>query len=73
MEENNTNNNKPRTCNSWCGCCGSNGYGWGIVLLVIGLFFLARDFGWFDINISFWTVVLIVFGLYFIFARKKRQ
>lgn len=71
MEENNT-NNKSHTCNSWCCCCGSNGYGWGILLLVVGLFFLAKDFGWLSVDVSFWTVVLIVFGLFFIFARKKR-
>jgi len=45
---------------------GGGGSGFGILLLVIGLFFIAQDFGWIPTAVSFWPVFLAAVGLYFV-------
>ena len=68
-------NTKPRH-NSWlcCGECGKGGgYGFAILLLAIGGFFLARDLGWIDLNVSLWPIVLIVFGAYLIIVKSTKK
>ena len=42
----------------------SNISGLSLLILVVGLFWLAKDLGWINTKISIWPVLLIVFGLY---------
>ena len=49
-------------------CCGSNGIGFGVFLLLLGGFFLAQELGWIE-TISFWPIVLIGFGAYIILSK----
>ena len=47
----------------WSRCCGcDNNSVWGISLLGLGAYFLARDLGWIPSDISVWTVLLIAGG-----------
>ena len=55
-------------CNGWC-CCGHNKYGFGLIILIIGVLWLMKDLGWISSNISFWPIAFIVFGIY-ILAKK---
>lgn len=41
----------------------------GLLLVVIGLLFLADEMNWFRWDIPFWPVVLIALGLYFLLWR----
>jgi len=73
--DNQDENKKPRH-DSWlcCGECGKGGgYGFAIMLLIIGGFFLARDLGWIDLGISLWPIVLITFGVYLIVVKGSRK
>jgi hypothetical protein len=45
---------------------------WGFVLLLIGVWFLARDMGWISSRVSFWTVVLIILGLWMLLKRRRK-
>ncbi len=38
--------------------------GLGLLVFVVGLFWLAKDLEWIPIKISIWPVLFIVFGLY---------
>jgi hypothetical protein len=50
--------------------CGTHGgLGLGIILLVLGLFFLAKDLGWIPVTISLWPILLIAIALYMLFRR----
>ncbi|MBI2667333.1 hypothetical protein HYX17_01020 [Candidatus Woesearchaeota archaeon] len=42
---------------------------WGWFFLLLGLFFLARNFGWIP-NISIWPVLLIILGIYMLIPRR---
>jgi len=48
--------------NSWFCCCPGNKTFWGILLLLLGLWYLAKDLGWISWNISFWAIALIFCG-----------
>ncbi len=48
----------------------SNGLFWGLFILVLGIWFLAKDLGWISLNISIWPIVLIVLGIWLIAKRK---
>ncbi|MDP6642406.1 MAG: DUF5668 domain-containing protein [Candidatus Nanoarchaeia archaeon] len=56
-------------CNWNCCNCGTSFWGW--FFLIIGLFLIAREYGWIP-YISFWPVFLIVLGLYLIISKLKR-
>ena len=62
--------------NPWC-CCGgygkSGGYGFAILLVAIGGFFIVRDFGWINLNVSLWPIVLIVLGVYLIIKKSAKK
>jgi len=61
------------TCRGWCCCGGGGGIPiFGLFLIVIGGYFLARDLGWIAGNISFWPAVALLFGIYFVARTLKR-
>ena len=54
-------------CESQKGCCC---FGWGLAVLIIGLLFVAKDYGlvnWF--KFSWWTVVFVLLGLKWVFKK----
>ena len=46
-----------------------SGFTLPLVLLVIGVYFLGKDLGWFAGNVSFWPVLLVVIAGYWILKR----
>ena len=58
---------------SWHWCCvrGGNGLFWGLLLLALGLWFLAEDLGYISLNISIWPIVLILLGIWFLLKRNR--
>jgi len=40
--------------------------GFALLVLVIGMYFLAKDMGWIQPTISIWPIILIVLGTYWI-------
>lgn len=44
---------------------------WGIILIVVGILWMADKFDWFEIPFRFWPVALVVVGLYLLLVRKK--
>ena len=55
----------------FCSCFGGGWY-WGALLLLVGLFFLAKELGWVSLNISIWPVVLIIFGLWLLLKGHRK-
>jgi hypothetical protein len=45
--------------------CGA-GIGLPLLVLVIGLYWLAKELGYFQTTISIWPIIFIVFGIYWI-------
>ena len=47
----------------------------GLFVMALGLFFLARNFGWipksFDLS-DLWPVFLIVFGVWLVFSKHEK-
>lgn len=56
----------------WCCSCGHGGSFFGWVLLIIGVLWLARDFGLIAGGFSFWAVAFVVFGLYLVAKSFKK-
>ena len=53
-------------------CC--RGSGFALIILVIGLYWLAKDLGWIETKVSIWAVLLIVIGAYwFLSSMIKRK
>ena len=44
---------------------------WGLVLIVVGFFWLAGNLDWFHLDIPFWPVVIIVVGLYLLVESRS--
>ncbi len=44
----------------------SYGIGFALVVLVIGLYWLSKDMGWIQTDVSIWPILLIVLGTYWI-------
>jgi len=44
----------------------SFGIGFALLVLVIGVYFFAKDMGWIEPEISIWPIILIVLGVYWI-------
>jgi hypothetical protein len=44
---------------------------WGIVLLLVGFFWLGNNLHWFRIHIPLWPVILIVIGLYLLLDQRN--
>jgi len=53
----------------WC-CC-SGGLFWGFLLLILGLWFLAKDLGFISLNVSIWPVILIILGIWMLLKRNR--
>lgn len=47
----------------------------GLILIVVGGYFLGRQLGWFDWSFPFWAVIIIVVGIWLIAGgiRKKKE
>ena len=57
----------------WCCCYGrGNGLFWGLIILLIGLWILAKDLGWITFDVSIWAIVLIFVGLWILLKPRKR-
>lgn len=54
-------------------CCGGNSYFWGIFLLIIGAWFLAKELGWIASSFSLWPLILIVFGIWLLVKHNRYQ
>jgi len=52
----------------WYSCCGGNFCGW--ILLIIGLWFLAKELGWVSLGVSIWPIILIIFGIWLLVKRR---
>lgn len=52
-------------------CC--TGIGFALIILVIGLFWLGRDLGYINTNVSIWAVLFIVLGLYWLLKGVFRR
>jgi hypothetical protein len=59
-------------CGVWCNPHHGGGVGFGVLLLVIGGYFIAQDAGYISANVSFWPVALAALGLYFIAKGMRR-
>jgi len=58
---------------TWCCCCcGSGRLFWGIIILLIGLWILAKSLGWITFDISIWAIVLIFVGLWMLLRPRKK-
>lgn len=60
---------KENNDHGWC-CCGNRLF-WGILLLVLGLWYLARDLGLISTRISLWAVFLVILGIWLLVKRNK--
>jgi membrane-bound ClpP family serine protease len=56
----------------WCCCHDDNTITWGIILLLIGIWFLLGDLDIIRFKIGFWTVVLIVSGILLVVKGKNK-
>jgi hypothetical protein len=56
----------------WESCC-CRGSGLALILLVIGLFWLAKDMGWITTNVSLWAILLIVLGAYWFISSMFKK
>ncbi len=44
---------------------------WGVILIAIGTFWIARNLGWFVWRIEFWPSALIILGLYILIRNPR--
>jgi len=72
MDKNENNKNKGKHWGLCGGCCGS-GFGFGVCLIVLGGFFLARDMGWISNDFSFWPVAILALGVYLVVSKSLRK
>lgn len=52
----------------WSCCWGGSLCGWFLIL--IGLWFLAKQLGWISTSFSIWPVIFIIIGIYIITKKK---
>jgi len=43
----------------------------GIICLVLGVYFPAKDLGWIPSNVPFWPLVLIILGVFLLLPRAR--
>lgn len=46
---------------------------WGLLLIAIGVFWLGRNLGWFDIRLPLWPTLLILFGIYILVSDSRKS
>ena len=51
---------------------GSSGFV-GSCLIVLGMYFLGKELGWFNYDFPFWAVIMILAGVWMIFGDRKRS
>ena len=44
---------------------------WGIVMIVVGFFWLGNNLDWFDFNIPIWPIAIIIVGLYLLIEGRR--
>lgn len=54
----------------WSSCW--SGSGLAVFLIILGAFFLARDFNLIPENVSFWAFALILLGVFLLFNKKNK-
>lgn len=59
---------------AYCAGCGGRNWAnfWGLLLLIIGGWFLAQQLGWVSDDFPFWPLVLIVFGAYILYNNLRK-
>lgn len=53
-------------------CC-TGGSTTALLILMIGLYWLAKDMGWIRPNISMWAIIFIIVGLYWFIKSMFRR
>ncbi len=46
---------------------------WGVILLIMGFFFLAENLRWIRWDVEIWPLALIIFGAYLIYSGVHRE
>jgi fatty acid desaturase len=65
--------NKRHCCGTMCGGRNS-GIFWGILLIVVGLYWFGKAAGWFPPEIQlFWPLVFVLTGTWFVVASLKNK
>lgn len=52
----------------WRHCCGP-GIGIPLLLVLIGVWLIGRDLGWWTQSVNLWGVILLVVGVYWLLQR----
>ena len=50
-------------------CCSGKGFAW--LLVVVGLFWLAKDLGFIPGSFSFWPIAFVAWGIYLLARDRK--
>lgn len=72
MKKNGTKKNNSGEGRSLLWGCFWSGSGPAVFLIILGAFFLARDFNLIPENVSFWAVALILLGAFLLAANRKK-
>lgn len=56
-----------------CHCSLGRGSGLALMIILIGLYWLAKDMGWIQPQISTWAVIFIVIGTYWLVKSLLRR
>ena len=62
---------KQKENNSVWWCCCKGGLFWGILFLVLGLWFLAKNLDYIPFDFSIWPIILIILGIWMIIKRNN--
>lgn len=52
---------------------GIGSIGFGLFLVLLGVYFIGKELGWFTSKISIWPVILIVFGAWMILGNLTKR
>jgi len=45
----------------------------GTVLIILGLYFIGREMGWFSHDFPFWAVIIMVAGIFMVVSALKKM
>lgn len=65
-------NNMPKKSDSRFCYFSLGNLGFGLFLIIIGVFLLGRELGWFSVKFSVWPVILIAFGIWMVLKSYGR-